>query len=222
MAHPDALALDLYGTLVDPIGIWRRLAVYLGEAAPRAAELWRAKQLEYTFRLTAMQQNQDFEQVTRRSLDYALAVLGHDLADEPRRALLAEYDHLDVFADVPEGLRRLREAGHTLAIVSNGSPRMLQAAVRSAGLEGAFEALVSVDEVRVYKPSPLVYQHAARRLGRPLAEVRLVSSNPFDVIGAAAAGMQVAWLDRSGGVFDTLGPQPAMVVTTLGELADRL
>ena len=223
MAQPvEALAFDLYGTLVDPIGIWRRLTVDLGEAAPRAAEVWRAKQLEYTFRLTAMQQYQDFEQVTRLSLDYALALLGHELSEAGRQALLAEYDRLALFADVPEGLRRLRAAGHRLAILSNGSPRMLAAAIGSAGLDGLFEALISVDEVRVYKPSPRVYQHAAQRLGRPLAEVRLVSSNPFDVLGAAATGMQVAWLDRSRGVFDTLGPPPELVVTTLAELADRL
>ena len=150
MATPEALAFDLYGTLVDPIRIWRQLERFLGESALRAAEVWRMKQLEYTFRLTAMDQYQDFEQVTRLSLDYALAA------------------------------------------------------------------------VRTYKPSPRVYQHAARRLGRPLAEVRLVSSNPFDVIGAAAAGMQVAWVDRSAGLFDTLAQRPSLVVATVSELAERL
>jgi 2-haloacid dehalogenase len=221
MATPEALAFDLYGTLVDPLRIWRQLERDLGESAVRAAEVWRMKQLEYTFRLTAMEQCQDFEQVTRLSLDYALAAVGHDLGHEQRQALLAEYDRLEPFPDVPEGLRQLGSA-HTLAVFSNGTPRMLQAVVQSAGLADWFQALISVDEVRTYKPSPRVYQHAARRLGRPLAEVRLVSSNPFDVIGAAAAGMQVAWVDRSAGLFDTLARRPSLVVATVSELAERL
>lgn len=221
MATPEALAFDLYGTLVDPLRIWRQLERDLGESAVRAAEVWRMKQLEYTFRLTAMEQYQDFEQVTRLSLDYALAAVGHDLGHEQRQALLAEYDRLEPFPDVLEGLRQLASA-HTLAVFSNGTPRMLQAVVQSAGLADWFRALISVDEVRTYKPSPRVYQHAARRLGRPLAEVRLVSSNPFDVIGAAAAGMQVAWVDRAAGLFDPLAERPALVVATVSELAERL
>jgi 2-haloacid dehalogenase len=217
-----ALAFDLYGTLVDPLRLWQQLEVSLGANARRAAEVWRQKQLEYTFRLTAMQRYEDFEQVTRRALDYALTAVGHDLPQSERGALLAAYDDLALFPDVVDGLRRLQNAGHAMVILSNGSPRMVQAAVRSASLESHFQALISVDEVRTYKPSPRVYLHAAERLGRQPAEVRLISSNPFDVIGAGAVGMQSAWLDRSGGLFDTLGPRPALVVTSLPELAERL
>ena len=223
MAVPEALAFDLYGTLVDPIRIWQQLQMYVGEsAARRAAEVWRMKQLEYTFRLTAMQQYEDFEEITRKSLDYALALIGRDLSADQRRGLLAEYDHLELFPDVADGLRQLRAAAHTMVVLSNGSPRMLHAVVRSAGLDAWLQALISVDEIRTYKPSPRVYQHAAFRLGRPPGEVRLISSNPFDIVGAAAAGMQVAWLDRSGGLFDTLGQRPALVIATLTELAERL
>jgi len=217
MAAPT-LAFDMYGTLVDPIRIWRQLEAHLGESALRAAEIWRMKQLEYTFRLTAMQQYDDFEQVTRKALDYALAAVGHTLTDDRRNALVAAYDHLEPFPEVADALQQLRGAGHTLVVLSNGTPRMLHAVVRSARLESVFEMLISVDEVRTYKPSPRVYQHAAERLGRPLPNVRLVSSNPFDVIGATAAGMQAVWLDRSGGIFDTLGPKPAVVVASLTEL----
>src|SRR5438874_6856228 len=222
MDRPEALAFDMYGTLVDPIRIWQQLEIYLGDSALKAAEIWRAKQLEYTFRLTAMQHYEDFEWVTRRSLDYALASLGYDLADEQRRTLVGAYDDLEPFAGVHESLHQLRSKAPTMAVLSNGSPRMLQAVARSARLEDAFDILISVDEVRTYKPSPLVYQHAAHRLGRPIAEVRLISSNPFDVIGGAAAGMQVVWLDRSAGLFDTLGPRPDLMVTSLAELAERL
>jgi 2-haloacid dehalogenase len=216
------LAFDMYGTLVDPIRIWRQLDAHLGESAFRTAEIWRMKQLEYTFRLTAMQQYEDFEQVTRKALDYALAAVGHTLSDERRNALVEAYDHLEPFPEVADALQELRAAGHTLLVLSNGTPRMLHAVVRSARLESVFEMLISVDEVGTYKPSPRVYQHAAERLGRPLPCVRLVSSNPFDVIGAAATGMQAVWLDRSGGIFDTLGPKPAIVIASLTELARHL
>jgi 2-haloacid dehalogenase len=222
MHRPEALAFDMYGTLVDPIRNWQQLEVYLGGSALPAAELWRSKQLEYTFRLTAMQHYEDFEWVTRKSLDFALATLGYDLTHEQRDTLVGEYNHLEPFGDVREGLRQVRSKAHTTAVLSNGSPRMLRAVAQAARLEDSFKMLISVDEVRTYKPSPLVYQHAADRLARPIAEVRLISSNPFDVIGAAAAGMQVAWLNRSSGVFDTLAPIPDVVATSLGELAEWL
>ena len=109
-----------------------------------------------------------------------------------------------------------------MVVFSNGAPRMLEALMDGAELRPYFQGYVSVDEVKVYKPSPKVYQHVAERLGRPLGEVRLISSNPFDDIGAEAAGMRAAWVDRSGGLFDTLGSPPEIVVGTLVELADTL
>ncbi|MBA2451433.1 MAG: haloacid dehalogenase type II [Chloroflexi bacterium] len=222
MATREALAFDLYGTLVDPIRIWTRLERDIPNLAVRIAEVWRQKQLEYTFRLTAMEQYEDFEQVTRRALDYALAVTGHDLDPDQNAALLAQYDDLEPFADVEPGLRRLREAGYQMVIFSNGSPRMIAAVMERAGLHTYLEGFVSVDEVRVYKPSPRVYRHLAARLDRPLEQVRLISSNSFDILGAAAVGMPVAWIDRSKGVFDTLGDPPEVAVTSLTELADAL
>jgi 2-haloacid dehalogenase len=219
---PETLAFDLYGTLVDPLRIAHELERSLGSAAQRTAELWRMKQLEYTFRLTAMQRYEDFEQVTAKALDFALAMVGVELSAGDRRRALAAYDDLDPFPDTAGGLRMVHDAGYPMVVLSNGSPRMVQAAVRSAGLESLFEELISVDEVHTYKPSPLVYQHAAGRLGRAIGEIRLISSNPFDVIGATTVGMQVAWLDRAGAIFDTLGPPPAMTLSSLTELVDRL
>src|SRR5436305_5351230 len=112
--------------------------------------------------------------------------------------------------------------GPTMVVFSNGSPSMLGPLMKAAALEKYFQGFVSVDEIRVYKPSPKVYQRVANKLGRPIGEVRLISSNPFDVIGAMNAGMQAAWIDRSSGLFDTLGSRPEMVVKTLTDLADRL
>ena len=219
---PEALAFDMYGTLVDPADISRRLERYLPEQAHRLAEVWRRKQLEYTFRLAAMERYQDFEQVTRKALDYALATVGRELAPEQKDDLIERYNDLERFSDVEPGLERLKEAGHAMIVFSNGAPHMLEALMDSAELRPYFQGFVSVDEVKTYKPSPKTYRHAARRLGRPIGEVRLVSSNPFDDIGAQAAGMKSAWVDRSGGLFDTLGPTPEIVVGTLTELADAL
>jgi 2-haloacid dehalogenase len=223
MPATEALAFDMYGTLVDPIRIWKRLERYIPDGdALRVAEVWRQKQLEYTFRLTAMERYEDFEQVTRKSLDYALEAAGRELEAEQKEALMAQYNDLDKFPDVEPGLQRLREAGFTMVVFSNGAPHMLDALMDAAELRPYFEGFVSVDEVKVYKPSPKTYRRVAERLGRQIGEVRLISSNPFDDIGAETAGMQAAWVDRSGGLFDTLAPRPEMVVETLIELADAL
>ncbi len=109
-----------------------------------------------------------------------------------------------------------------MVVFSNGTPTMLAAIMQHARLNDYLPGFVSVDEIRVYKPSPKVYRHVAGRLGRPIEEVQLVSSNPFDVIGAESAGMQAAWVNRSGGVFDTLTPPPSMIVGSLMELAEIL
>jgi 2-haloacid dehalogenase len=222
MAVTEALAFDMYGTLVDPIRIWKQLEDYIPGDAQRIAELWRQKQLEFTFRLTVMEQYEDFEQVTRKALDYALAVSGHSLDTGQKNSLMAQYNDLERFADIERGLQRLKDVGYTMVVFSNGSPAMLTGIMNAAHLQPYFKGFVSVDEVKVYKPSPIVYKHVAKRLGRPIGEVRLVSSNPFDVIGAEAAGMRAAWVNRSGALFDTLAPMPQMVVKSFIELADML
>jgi 2-haloacid dehalogenase len=224
---PEALVFDLYGTLVDPISISARLAASLpGADAVAVARTWRQKQLEYSFRLTVMERYEDFRWVTERSLRYALAVHGHQppAAAGPVdvAAVLAEYDRLAPFPDVPAGLAALATSGHPLSVLSNGSTAMVRNCLASSGLGARLDHWISVDDVRRYKPSPAVYRHAADVLGRPVGELRLVSSNPFDVVGARAAGMSAAWLNRSGEVFDTLGEEPDLVVTSLVELADAL
>ena len=220
MAVAEALTFDMYGTLVDLIRIWKQLEYHIPGDAQRIAEIWRQKQLEFTFRLTAMERYEDFEQVTRKALDYTLAATGHILDTRQKNSLMAQYNDLERFVDVESGLQRLKDQGYTMVVFSNGSPEMLTGIMNAAHLTPYFRGFVSVDEVKVYKPSPIVYKHLASSLGRPIDEVRLISSNPFDVIGAEAAGMQVAWVNRSGGLFDTLAPRPQMVVQSITELAD--
>ena len=222
MSVAEALAFDMYGTLVDPIRIWKQLEQFISGDAQRIAEIWRQKQLEFTFRLTAMERYEDFEQVTRKALDYALAATGHMLDAQQKNSLMTQYNDLERYTDVEPGLQRLKDAGYTMVVFSNGSPAMLSAIMQAAHLERYCSGFVSVDEVKVYKPSPVVYRHVANRLGRPLDQVRLISSNPFDVIGAESAGMQTAWVNRSGGLFDTLALMPQMVVKSLVELANML
>lgn len=216
----SVLAFDVYGTLVDPIRVWTRLQAYAPDSAVQIAELWRQKQLEYSFRLTAMEQYRDFEWVTARALEYALAATGTGLTAEQVTGLLAQYDDLETFADVGPGLAALQQRGLELVVFSNGSPRMLAAVLASSGLADCFSQVISVDDVRAFKPSPRVYRHLLTRVAHPAHEVVLVSSNPFDVIGAMAVGLGAAWVNRSGAPFDTIAPPPASIVRSLGELAD--
>jgi 2-haloacid dehalogenase len=221
-AQPAALAFDVYGTLVDPVRLWARLERYAPEQAVRIAELWRQKQLEYTFRLTAMEQYEDFEWVTARALEYALAATGTRLDSSQVAALLAQYDDLETFPDVVPGLEALASLGIRMVIFSNGSPRMLRAVLASAGLAGSFDGVVSVHEVRAFKPSPRVYRHLLAQLRLEAGQALLVSSNPFDVIGGTAVGMRAAWVNRTGARFDPIASPPELVVQHLGEIAQTL
>jgi len=219
----QVLAFDLYGTLVDPIAISTELGQVLGETGGReAATLWRSKQLEYSFRLTAMGRYEDFGWVTSRALDFALASLGVRLPDGHAGRLVELYDHLQPFPDTVPALRALASLGYELAVLSNGTPAMIANCLGNSGLGEFFADRVSVDEVRVFKPSPAVYRHAAGRLSLPAGQLRLVTSNAFDCVGASAAGMRTAWVNRSGAPFDTIGQPPDLTVPALDRLAAAL
>jgi 2-haloacid dehalogenase len=219
----EVLAFDLYGTLVDPIAIAGELGRALGEAGgAEAARLWRLKQLEYSFRLTAMGRYEDFRWVTSRALDFALASIGVHLTEGHARRLVELYDHLQPFPDAVPALRALARQGYELAVLSNGTPAMIGSCLDNSGLADFFRQRVSVDEVRVFKPSPVVYRHAAGRLSQPAGQVRLVTSNAFDCVGASAAGMRTAWVNRSAAPFDTIGAQPDITVPALDRLPAAL
>jgi 2-haloacid dehalogenase len=219
----EVLAFDLYGTLVDPIAIASELGDLLGETAGReAAGRWRLKQLEYSFRLTAMSQYEDFHWVTARALDYSLASLGARLPDGQAERLVELYDYLQPFPDAAPALRALAGLGYELAVFSNGTPAMIGNCLNNSGLGAFFGQRISVDEVRAFKPSPVVYRHAAGRLSRPIERIRLVTSNAFDCVGAGAAGMRTAWVNRSAAPFDTIGAQPDLIVPALDRLPAAL
>jgi len=219
----EVLAFDLYGTLVDPIAISTELDQVLGACDGReTARLWRLKQLEYSFRLTAMGQYEDFRWVTSRALDFAIASVGASLPDGQARRLVELYDRLPAFPDAVPALRALADSGYELTVLSNGSPAMIENCLGNSGLGDFFGQRISADGVRVFKPSPVVYRHAAERLARPMGRIRLVTCNPFDSVGASAAGMLTAWVNRSATAFDTIGRPPDLTVPALDRLPAAL
>ena len=222
-AGREVLAFDLYGTLVDPIAVSSELDRVLGDSAGReAARLWRLKQLEYSFRLTAMGRYEDFRWVTSCALDFALASLGIRLPDGQAERLIGLYDRLKPFPDAVPALRALAGLGYELAVLSNGTPAMIRNCLDNSGLGDFFGQQISADEVRVFKPSPVVYRHAAGRLSAPVGQIRLVTSNAFDCVGASAAGMRTAWVNRSAAPFDTISTPPDLTVPGLGLLPAAL
>ena len=222
-ADREVLAFDLYGTLVDPIAISGELGRVLGDSDGReAARMWRLTQLEYSYRLTAMGHYEDFRWVTARALDFALAATGVSLPDEQAQRLIGLYDHLPAFPDAVAALRALATRGYELAVLSNGSPDMIRNCLDNSGLREFFGQLISVDEIRVFKPSPVVYRHAAERLAVPIGRIRLVTCNAFDSVGASAAGMRTAWVNRSAAPFDKIGRLPDLTVPALDRLAAAL
>jgi 2-haloacid dehalogenase len=219
----EALAFDLYGTLVDPIAISADLARALGLSdGGEVARQWRLKQLEYSFRLTVMDRYQDFRYVTERALAFALASAGLSLPSRQLSQLADRYDQLPPFPDAEPALRSLTDLGYQLAVLSNGAPSMIQNCLASSGLDAYFAQRISADEIRAFKPSALLYRHAAQRLARPVQQIRLVSSNAFDSAGASAAGLRTAWVNRSGGPFDTIGSPPEITVPSLSHLPAAL
>jgi 2-haloacid dehalogenase len=212
-----ACVFDAYGTLFDFASAAGQCRDVLGERADRLTALWRDKQLQYTWLRAAQGRHADFWQVTGDALDFALETL--DVADPAlRQRLMNLYLTLDVFPEVPDVLRRLKRAGMRTAILSNGSPAMLDAAVKGARLDGLLDAVLSVEEVGVYKPHPKVYQLAVERLGVPASAIAFQSSNAWDAHAASAFGMTVVWCNRYGGRRERLPGAPDREVTTLAEL----
>ena len=183
--------------------------------------MWRSKQLEYTWLRSLMKKHADFWQVTGDALDYALDA--HDLQDPALRTdLMQAYLALDAYPEVVSVLKRLQATGLQTAILSNGSPAMLEAAVTSAGIATLLDANISVEEVGIYKPDPRVYQLAVDRLGVAPRQISFQSSNAWDAVGAATFGFRVAWVNRFGQRRERLTAQPDAELSTLEGLLPLL
>ena len=212
-----ACVFDAYGTLFDYGSAAERCRDALGDKLGPLNALWRDKQIQYTWLRSLTGQHADFWQVTGDALDFALEALG--IASGTLRARLMDlYLALDAFPEVPEMLRRLKAAGVKTAILSNGSPRMLAAAVAHAKIGALLDAVLSVEEVGIFKPHPKVYRLAVDRLGVPAATIAFQSSNGWDAYGAAAFGMRVVWCNRSGQRRERLPAPPEREIRTLAEL----
>jgi 2-haloacid dehalogenase len=193
----NTYVFDAYGTLFDVHAAIARHRAAAGPEADRCSEIWRTKQLEYSWTLTLAGHYVDFWTLTERALDYALArVPSVDRLLRPQ--LLDAYLTLDAFADARPALTDLKTRGARLAILSNGSPRMLAAAVDAAGLTGLLDAVLSVEAVRIYKPRPEPYTLVTEGFAMKPQDAVFVSSNRWDVMGAAAFGFRPVWINRSG------------------------
>ncbi len=223
MASAVAIGFDVYGTLVDPLGISVELRRFVGDDADRVAQLWRTTQLEYTWRRSLMGVYEPFSVCTAQALDFAAHSLGHQLAPGVTASILEMYRQLPAFPEAAAGLERIRRAGHRMVAFSNGEAAFVRAVLGNAGLIPMLADVVSVDELKIYKPAPSVYRHLAARMGTEVAVTWLVSSNPFDVIGAKAAGLRAAWVRRNPrAILDPWGIEPDLIVSDLIELSERL
>ena len=216
-----ACAFDAYGTLFDVHSAVGRHAGQLGPDAEKISALWRSKQLEYTWLRSLMGRHADFWQITRDALDYALASYAID-SKELRQTLLDAYLQLDCYPEVTGVLRSLKTAGMPLAVLSNGSPMMLEAAIAGAGVNDLFDAVLSVEEVGVFKVDPRVYQLSVDRFGVPPEQICFLSSNAWDVAGAASFGLTVVWVNRFGQKPERLPGVPAAEIKSLAELPGLL
>jgi 2-haloacid dehalogenase len=219
MAAPRAFVFDAYGTLFDVHSVVEAGRAITADPQGLSA-LWRQKQIEYTWLRALMGRYEDFWAVTEAALRFAVRRLGLTAGEDEIRALMEAYLSLRTFPEVTAALARL--GGAPLGMLSNGSPRMLEAAVRSSGLAGVFQHVLSVDAVGTYKPSPEVYALGPRAFGLPAADILFVSSNAWDVAGAKAFGFQVCWCNRFGAEMDSLGVLPDYEVERLDRIPERL
>ena len=217
LAGIRACVFDAYGTLFDVASAAPRCADALGDAAARLSALWRDKQLQYTWLRAVQGRHADFSQVTGDALDFALETLG--LADSGlRERLMQLYLTLDAYPEAPAVLRQLYDTGFAMAVLSNGSPAMLAAAVDHAGFGALVDHVLSVEEVGVYKPHPRVYQLAVDQLAVPARAIAFVSSNGWDAWAASAFGLRAIWCNRQGQVRERLPGGPDRVISSLVEL----
>jgi 2-haloacid dehalogenase len=216
-----ACVFDAYGTLFDVHSAVGKYSDRLGDISDQVSSIWRTKQLEYTWLRSLMKKHADFWQITQDALDYALDV--YSITDKQLRDdLINAYLELECYPEVPDTLRELKKSGQQIAILSNGSPAMLEAVVKSSGVEDLVQIILSVEMVGIFKPDPTVYQLAIDRLGVTAEEIIFMSSNSWDAVGATAFGLRVAWINRFAQRPERLPFQPDLEIKTLDELPGLL
>jgi 2-haloacid dehalogenase len=220
---PTTLAFDVYGTLIDTHGVISVLEKFIGAQAFEFSRLWREKQLEYSFRRGLMQNYQSFAVCTRDALEYTCLVTKASLSNKEKLELMNVYSILPSFKDVKEGLEQVKKAGFRMFAFSNGSSEALELLLANANIRKYFIDIVSADEIKTFKPSPAIYRHFLKRANSAGAEAWLISSNPFDIIGAISSGMRAAWVQRSEeSIFDPWDIKPTIVINKLSDIAESI
>jgi 2-haloacid dehalogenase len=215
----DTLAFDVYGTLIDTTGVSVALEKLINTQSMLFMNTWRAKQLEYSFRRGLMQNYVDFSTCTRQSLEYTCSHLNINFSKEEKDKLMLEYDVLPAFPDVKEGLNILKELKCRMFAFSNGKAENVQRLLQNAGLQHYFDGIVSVDDIKSYKPNPAVYAYFMRKTVSIASKSWLISSNPFDVIGAISNGMRSVWIKRTpNAIFDPWEIEPTAIVESIIDL----
>lgn len=216
MNSAKALVFDAYGTLFDVESLGKEAERIFPGKGVEVSNHWRAKQLEYTWLRSLMNRYEDFWKITEDALIATCHAMKLNLDARDRRELMEAYLKLPLFPEVQQALERLSKM--PLTILSNGNPKMLEEMVRNAGVERMFRHVISVDEVKTYKPSAAAYELPVRKTGAKQGEIGFVSSNFFDVAGAKAFGFRTYWVNRSGRTADELGVSPDAVVRSLSDL----
>ena len=217
------LAFDVYGTLINTSGIFNSLEKMIGDKAKSVMDTWRNKQLEYSFRRGLMNKFIDFSVCTKDALEFSCQTFKVNLSDAQKEALMNEYKVLPAFSDVKKGLQTLKKDGHKLYAFSNGSKNAVSNLLINAEIIDLFDGVVSVEDIKMFKPSPLVYKHFNDKTNSSKLDSWLISSNPFDVIGATAYGFRTAWVQRTQeSIFDPWGIEPTTIINSIEELSTKL
>ena len=223
MSKNITLAFDVYGTLIDTNGVVDLLETMVGEKAKSFSQTWRDKQLEYSFRRAAMINYVSFAECTSHALDYTCAYYKEPLTQDQKNSLLAIYKVLPAFDEVKLALTTLQKEGYRLFAFSNGQSSAVENLLENAGIKDLFLGIVSVDDIKTFKPSPGAYAHFLRSADVQGEETWLISSNSFDVTGSISAGMKSAWVQRStDAIFDPWEIKPTIIVNSLLEFTAKI
>ena len=220
MENVKAIIFDAYGTLFDVNSAAEKCKDKIGDKWERFANFWRTTQLEYTWLRSLMDRHKDFWQVTEDSLDKSIKVF--DIDPSMRNELLNLYKILSPYKEVPDTLKALREKKFKLAILSNGTPSLLDELVKSNHLDNLFDDIFSIEQVGVYKPSSRVYDMPIKKYNINKSEVAFLSANTWDVSGGGNYGYQSIWVNRNNNIFDNLDFKPKYQITDLNKLIQLL
>ena len=216
MKNIKAIIFDAYGTLFDVNSAAEKCKDKIGDKWERFANFWRTTQLEYTWLRSLMDRHKDFWQITEDSLDKSMKAF--DIDPSMKNELLNLYRVLSPFKEVPETLKTLKKKKFKLAILSNGTPLLLDELVKSNHLENLFDDIFSIEQVGVYKPSSRVYDMPVKKYNISKSEVAFLSANTWDVSGGGNYGYQSIWVNRNNNIFDNLDFKPKYQITDLNEL----